>query len=155
MLEHFVHAFVEVLGVLVGLVGERIARRASPDHLLRFCIEEIDYQGTHFVGLDGRGGVAKSAAESPAATSSEPVVERVQGLLILSRLDGKDLDISSRGNFCPTLCCQSAVHCTLDAVDQEPVFRLDLFPSVGLVLAKVCTVVVVGLNVLSERTSVV
>src|SRR6266404_2788426 len=151
MLEHFVHALVEVLYVLVRLVGERIARRASPDHFLRFCIKEIDYQGSHFVGFDGRGCVAKSAAESPAATSPEPVVERVQGLLILSRLDGKDLDISSRGNFRPTFCRQSAVHCTLDAVDQERVFRLDLFPSVGLVLAKVCTVVVVGLNVLSER----
>jgi hypothetical protein len=42
MLEHFVHALVEVLGVLVSLVGERIARGASPDQFLRFCIEKID-----------------------------------------------------------------------------------------------------------------
>src|SRR2546421_9055353 len=42
MLEHFVHAFVEVLGVLVRLVGERIARGASPDQFLRLCVEEID-----------------------------------------------------------------------------------------------------------------
>src|SRR6267142_334749 len=151
MLEHFVYALVEVLGVLVGLVGERIARRASPDHFLCFCIEEIDYQGSHFVGLDGRGGIAKSTAESPTATSAEAVIERVQGLLILSRLNGKDLDVTSRGNFGPTFCRQSAVYCALDAVHQELVFRLDFFPRVGLVLTKVCAVVVVGLNVLSER----
>ena len=42
MLEHFVHAFVEVLRVLVGFVGERIARRTPPDQLLRLCVEEID-----------------------------------------------------------------------------------------------------------------
>src|SRR6266481_1015069 len=42
MLEHFVHAFVEVLGVLVRVIGERIARRASPDQLLGLCVEEID-----------------------------------------------------------------------------------------------------------------
>src|SRR6266699_2871368 len=45
MLEHFVHAFVEVLSVLVRLVGERIARGASPDQFLRLCVEEIDDQG--------------------------------------------------------------------------------------------------------------
>jgi hypothetical protein len=42
MLEHFVHPFAEVFGVLVRLVGERIARGASPNQFLRFCIEEID-----------------------------------------------------------------------------------------------------------------
>src|SRR5438270_4965714 len=77
-------------------------------------------------------------------------IEGVQGLLILSRLNGKDLDVASRRNFRPALCCESAVHCALDAVDHERVFCPDLFPRVGLVLAKVCTVVVVGFNVLSE-----
>src|SRR5467141_1672057 len=155
MLEHFVHAFVEVLCVLVRLVGKRIARRASPDQFLCLCIEEIDHQGSHFVVFDGRGCVAKSTAESSPTTtpSSEPIIERVQGLLIFSRLNGKDLDITSRGNFRPTLCRQSAVHCALDAVHHELVFRLDLFPRVGLVLTKVCTMVVVGLNVLSERNA--
>src|ERR1700741_755227 len=111
----------------------------------------MDHQGSHFLGFDRRGCVAKSAEYSPTATSSESVIERVQGLLILSRLDGKDFDVTSRGNFRPTLCRQSAVHCALDAVDQQRVFRLDLFPGVGLVLAKVCTVVVVSLDVLRER----
>src|SRR5258706_7334421 len=128
MLEHLVHAFVEVLCVLVGVVGERIARGTSPDQFLSLCVEQIDYQGSHFVGFDGRGGVAKSTESSPMAASSESVIERVQGLLILSRLDGTDFDVTSRGNFRPTLCSQSAVHCTLDAVDHELVFRLDLFP---------------------------
>jgi len=82
--------------------------------------------------------------------SSEPVIEGVQGLLILSRFNGKDLDVASRRNFRQAFCRQSAVHRALDAVDQERVFCLDLFPRVGLVLAKVCIVVVVGFNVLSE-----
>ena len=29
MLEHFVHAFIQILDVLVRIVGERIARRSS------------------------------------------------------------------------------------------------------------------------------
>ena len=31
LLEHFVHALVQVLNVLVGVAGERVARGASPD----------------------------------------------------------------------------------------------------------------------------
>ncbi len=131
MLKHFVHPFAKVLGVLVRVIGERIARGASPDQFLRFCIEEIDYQGPHFVGFDGGGGIAKSTESSPTATSTEAVIEGVQGLLILSRLDGEDLDLTSRGNFRPAFCRQGAVHSALDAVDQERVLRLDLFPSVG------------------------
>src|SRR5260370_575179 len=38
MLEHFIHAFVEVLCVFVRLVGGRIAGLASPDHFLRCVI---------------------------------------------------------------------------------------------------------------------
>ena len=71
-------------------------------------------------------------------------------MLILSGLNGKDFDVTARRNFRPALCRQGAVHRALDAVDQELVFRLDLFPSVGLVLAKVCIVVVIGFHVLSE-----
>src|SRR5260370_39493907 len=102
------------------------------------------------MGFDGRGCVSKSAESSPTATGAEAVIERAQGLLILRRFNRKDLDVASRSNFRPPLCSQSAVHRALDAVGQERVFRLAFFPRVGLVLAKVCTVVVVGFNVLSE-----
>ncbi len=47
VLEHLCHALVEVLGVLVRIVGERTARCTPPDQFLRFCVEEIDYQGAH------------------------------------------------------------------------------------------------------------
>src|ERR1700730_10942564 len=44
MLEHLVHAFVEVLGVLVRLIRQRIARGAPPQQFLCLRIEEIDHQ---------------------------------------------------------------------------------------------------------------
>src|SRR6266403_943791 len=150
MLEHFVHAFAEVLSVLVRIIGERIGRRASPDQFLCFCVKEIDHQGPYFVRIDCSGCVAKSTESSPAAPSSEAVIERVQGLLILSCLNGKNLDVSPRGNQRPAFRGKSAIYRVLDPVDHERVFRLDLFPREGLVLAKVCTVVVIGFNVLSE-----
>ena len=117
MLEHFVHAFVEVLGVFVRFVGERIARGASPDQFLRLGVEEIDDQGSDFVGFNCCGCVAKSAESAPAAASSEPVVEGVQSLFILSGLNGEDLDVTARRNFPPSLRRQSAIHGALDAVD--------------------------------------
>src|SRR5713101_6194469 len=37
ILDHFVHAFVEVLCVLVRVIGERVTRSTSPDQFLCFC----------------------------------------------------------------------------------------------------------------------
>ena len=128
MLEHFVHALVEVLCVLVRLLGKRIARRASPDQFLCFCVEEIDHQSPHRVCFGCRGCVAEPTESSPAATSSEPVIERVQGLLILSRLNGKDLGVTSGWNQRPAFSGKSAVYRVLDPVDHQRVFRLDFFP---------------------------
>jgi hypothetical protein len=39
LLEHFLHAFIQILDVFVGVVGKRIAARASPDQLLRLGIK--------------------------------------------------------------------------------------------------------------------
>src|SRR6266566_3657974 len=58
-LEHFLHALIQVLDVLVGVVGERVAGRASPDQLLCLGIEDIDagiHLGPAFCcqgGIDG------------------------------------------------------------------------------------------------------
>src|SRR5260370_1363334 len=96
--------------------------------------------------------VPKSTAESsPTATSSEPVIERVQGLLSLSCLNSEDLDVTARWNQRPAFSGKSAVYGILDPVDQERVFRLDLFPRVGLVLPEVCAVIVIGLHLLCRR----
>jgi len=56
---HCIEDFVEFLGVLVCLVGELIARRASPDQFFRLCVEEIDDQGPHLVGFNGCSCIAK------------------------------------------------------------------------------------------------
>src|ERR1700732_4063178 len=77
MLKHLVHALIEVLCILVRIIGEGIARGASPDQFLCFCVKEIDHQSPHFVLIDGRGCVAKSPESSPTAASTEPVIERI------------------------------------------------------------------------------
>src|ERR1700680_3861167 len=49
VLEHFVHALVQVLDVLVRVIGECVARAASPDQCLGLRIEEIDHHSANFV----------------------------------------------------------------------------------------------------------
>src|SRR6266404_6804168 len=90
LLEHFIHALIEVLDVLVGVVGERVARAASPDQLLGLGIEEIDNYGAHLVRIGrGRCLTKTSATKAPKTpASSKPVVKRIQGLLILGDLHG-------------------------------------------------------------------
>src|ERR1700722_19554748 len=85
LLEHFVHSLVQVLNVLVGVTGERVARGASPDQLLGLGIKQIDNHSANFVRL-GRGcGLAKTSGTeaSPTPASTEAVIERIQGLLIV------------------------------------------------------------------------
>jgi len=93
MVEHLLHALVEILNVFVRLVRKRVARRAAPDQLLGLCVEQIHNEGADFVGIYRCRGVSKSAAPSPAA--SEAVLEGVEGLLILSHIDRNDRDVAS------------------------------------------------------------
>ena len=79
MLEHFVHAFIQILDVLVRVVVERVARGAPPDQLLGLGIEEIDNHSAHLVRI-GRGRcLAKTSTTkaSPTPASSQPVVKSI------------------------------------------------------------------------------
>src|SRR4029077_5628301 len=89
-LEHFHHALVEVIDVLFGLIGERVAGRAAPDEFFCCCIRQVDDKSSYPVRLWGCSGVTKSA-ETPA--SAEVVVKGVERLLIMGNLDGHDGDI--------------------------------------------------------------
>jgi hypothetical protein len=85
LLEHFIHALIEVLDVLVGVVRECVARAASPDQLLGLGIEEIDNYGAHLVRISrGRRLTKASATKAPKTpSSSKPVIKSIQRLLIL------------------------------------------------------------------------
>ncbi len=91
MLEHLVDALVQVLDVLVGIVGERVARSASPEKRFGLGVEQIDDQGAHFVGFCGGRcfSEASTSKSSPTPPAAEPVIERIQSLLILRGLDSK------------------------------------------------------------------
>src|SRR5258708_39997157 len=86
VLEHLVHALVEVLNVLVGLVGKRVARRAAPDQLLALGVEQVDDQSADLIGI-GRGRGVTKATPSPTA---EAVIERVECLFVFCDLHGCD-----------------------------------------------------------------
>src|SRR6266702_8432317 len=75
MIEHLLHALVEILDVVVRLVGKRVTRRSPPDQFLSVCIEQVDNEGTDLVVLHCCGCVSESATPPPAA--AEPVVEGV------------------------------------------------------------------------------
>src|ERR1700675_3004260 len=92
VLEHFVHALIQILDVLLGFVGERVAFGASPDQLLRLAIEEIDDHRAHLICFSSSRGLTKTSATKtpPSPASSEAVIECIQGLLILGDLDGID-----------------------------------------------------------------
>src|ERR1700675_76100 len=84
LLEHFLHALVQILDVLVGIVGECVARCASPDQLLCLGIEEIDDHRAHLVCLSGGRCLAKTSGTKtpPTPTPTKAIVESVQRLLI-------------------------------------------------------------------------
>src|SRR5882724_10868587 len=81
-LKHFLHALIEILDVLVGVVGQRVARAASPEELLRLGVEQIDDQRAYLICIRGGRCLSEASASksSPTPASSEPVIEGIQGL---------------------------------------------------------------------------
>jgi hypothetical protein len=107
VLEQFVHALMQVLDVLVGVVGECVARSASPDQLLGPAIEEINNHGTNLVCIGCGRRLAKTSAAkaSPTPPASEPVVKSIQGLLTACDLHGNDGNIAARIHLGPPFRC--------------------------------------------------
>src|ERR1700730_9425127 len=130
LLEHFLHALIEILDVLVGFVGERIACGASPDQLLSLGIEEIDDHCAHLVCFSRGGSVSKTSAAEPSPTpaASKPVIEGIQSLLVARHFDGYDGNIAAGIHLGPAFCCQGGVDGTLDPIDIQSIFRFDLLP---------------------------
>src|SRR5215472_7928635 len=77
--KHLLHSLVEFLDVLVRVVGEGVARRASPQELSGLCVEQVDDQCAYLISICGRGCLSEISKASPPPASSEPVVERGQG----------------------------------------------------------------------------
>src|ERR1035437_3023796 len=95
LLEHFRNVLIQVLNVFVGVIGERVARVASPNQLLRFCVEQIDDQRSYLICFCCCGCLTKTSKTSaskpsPTPTSSKPIVEGIQGLLIVCDLHRHD-----------------------------------------------------------------
>src|SRR5260370_26412378 len=101
--EHLLHALVEILDVLVGLVRKGVAGRSPPDDCFGLRVEQIDNQSADLVGVNGCGRVSESTSAAPAPAAAESVVESVEGTLILSRLDRHDSDITPRSHSCHAL----------------------------------------------------
>ena len=51
MLKHLLHASVQILDVLVGLVGERFAGDTTPDQVSCIRLKKINNERAHFVGI--------------------------------------------------------------------------------------------------------
>ena len=68
-LEQFLHALIQVLDILVGVVGERVARGASPYELLRLGVEQIDDQRPHLICFRCGCCVSKTSPSKSSPTS--------------------------------------------------------------------------------------
>jgi len=73
MLEHFVHAFAEVLSVLVRIMESVSLEELRQINFSVFASKRSTTKVPTFVRIDCRGCVAKSTESSPAAPSSEAV----------------------------------------------------------------------------------
>ena len=155
MIEQFLDAFVEVLDVLFRLVGKSIAGRSSPDQAFIVRVEEVKHESTDLVGLGCRGRLSKSSKSpasktSPTPTPSEADVKSVKSLLIPRYFDSEDSDLASGRHLRPALCRQRGINRVLDPADPQRVLRLNPFPVVRFVLAKVDTAVVICFHVLCQ-----
>ena len=150
MLEHFVDALVQVLDVLVGIVGECVARATSPEEAFRLRVEQIDDQRAYLVCVCGGRCFSEASASksSPTPAAAKPVVERIQGLLILRGLQRNDRDITAGIYLGPAFCRQSGINRRLYSVDIQGILGLHLFPRVGFVLPEVRGVIIIGLHLL-------
>src|ERR1700726_44122 len=78
LLEHLFHSFVEVLFILLGLVGHHVFGTAAPDQLLSFCVVQINHEGSLFVVLLRRGGLAYPSESPPTPSPAQTVVESLK-----------------------------------------------------------------------------
>src|SRR5260370_12329963 len=92
LFEHFLRALIQILDVLVGVVGERVARSASPYQLLGLGVEQIDDQRSYLICFCCGSCLSKASPSksSPTPASCAPVLEGVQGLLVARDLHGYD-----------------------------------------------------------------
>src|SRR5260370_22231436 len=79
--EHLLYSFAEVIDVLVRIVRNCVAGRASPDQILGLGVEQIDNQSTDFVGFSCCSRVSEYYPPTPA--SAKAIVKRVFSLFIL------------------------------------------------------------------------
>ena len=124
-LKHFLDAFVEVADVLVGIGRERAAATTSSQQLLRLCIEQINDQCPHCMCLCCSSCLSETSSSktSPAPTTSKPVVEGAEGLLVLRHLHDHDRHVATRFRLTPTFRSQRRIDGILNAIDKQGVFR--------------------------------
>src|SRR4051812_28535382 len=75
VLEHLLHAFVQVLDVLIRLAGNCAAGRSSPQQFFRCGVEDVHDERTDLIGLSCGSRISESAA--PAPTTPKSVVKGV------------------------------------------------------------------------------
>src|SRR5438105_1235540 len=109
VIEHLLYSLIKSLDVLIRLGGQVIARRSPPDELLAVRIEQVDNKGTDLIVVNRCSCVSESASPAPAA--SKPVVEGIEGTLIMSHLDRHDRDVTARWHLGPTFCSQGRIDC--------------------------------------------
>src|ERR1700730_4506951 len=78
LFEHLFHSFVQVLFILLGLVGHHVFGTAAPDQLLGFCVVQVNHEGSFFVVLLRRGGLAHPAESSPTPSPAHTIVESLK-----------------------------------------------------------------------------
>src|SRR6266446_3016675 len=150
VLEHFVHALIQILNIFVRVVGECVARVASPDQLFGLGVKEIDDHSADPVSFSCDCSLSKTTASKspPTPAATKPVIERIQRLLIAGDFHGDNRNVAARVHLGPTFCRQGGINGSLDSIYVEGIFRLNLLPRVSSVLREVCTAIVIGLHLL-------
>ena len=164
--EHLPDIPIERLRIF-SCVGREISRsQSSPQQLLGAGIEQIDHQIGDGLICRGRRSFSDSGTPTSAPTPSTPasacaptaapaaaqiVIEGLGLLLVMHVVGSKNSDGPSRRHHLPALRLQLRVDGLLNAPDIKWVSRLYLCPRVGMVLAEVRLMVVVGPHIVAQR----